>query len=642
MAGSVFLISLGVYVATFSRTVQWGDSGELTAAAYVLGVPHAPVYPLLMLLAKLASYVPLGSVAERLNLLNAIFAAGTSCLITVISLRVGCRWLGAALGGLALGFSPIFWSQAVEFEVYSLAALMLAILLLLALRWAESRRHADGFLFTFIYGLSTSAHLLLVAFAPAFVAFLWVVSRRHWAAPARGEPAVPRPSPLTSLSWAIAGLLLGAAIWLYLPLRASAGPPIDFGHPNTWASFCQVVTGGPGRGKLFSKPLQDVAVQLSSLLGVTVGAFYWPGIILALLGASRLASQRREVILLTGLVVVINFLLAANIPVIDFTVYLIPAHLVLALWLGVGADRVISAVRGGRVRSRTALAMCLRRPAVAWGAAALLLLLPYAQVWDNWLQVDLARDREAPHFAHNFLDSAEPGALLVTDWWYVGPLLYARFVERRRPDVDVVPQFSKADPKQRLVLFTEETLKSRAVYAAEYVADCIRSLRGSFILVHIGRIGQRIYRVLEKDSPLPPGNDQPSVRLNCQLAPGCELVGFDLPAATVPQGGLARLICDWRVTGDFSAPSALVVLDAVGKAERIWRERSTLLPLASQRAAPGGTLLFQEEFIAWLPSEAPPGSYRFAIQVSLGPGQATSTISADELTIRVLPRQNGE
>lgn len=639
-SGVVFLISLAVYTATLSRTVQWGDSGELTAAAYVLGVPHAPGYPLLMLLAKMASLVPLGSVAARLNLLNAILAAGAASLTTIVARRLGCGWLGMALAGLTLALSPIFWSQAVAFEVYSLAALMLAILLLLALRWAESRRQSDLFLLAFVYGLATSVHLLLVAFAPAFAAFCWVVSRRPSAASVRDQHAVPRPSPLIPLPWAVGGLLLGAAIWLYLPFRASAEPPVDFGHPTTWANFLQVVTGGPGRAKLFGNRLEDISAQLASLLNVTVQAFYWPGIILALLGAGRLAAQRREALLLTGLVVVINFFLAANVPVIDVRVYLIPAHLVLALWLGLGVDWLWSALYSGRTPLKSRVSASLRKPMVCWGSGALLLLLPWAQVWDNWPRVDMRKDREASLFAHNLLDSVEPGALVVTDWWYVGPLLYARFVEGRRSDVQVVPQLSKADPSERLALFTEEVVKSRAVYAAEYLTDCIRYLRERFLLLPIGRIGQTAYRVLQEDAPLPLGSEHPALEVNWKVAAGWELVGFDLPLTRVQQGRMARLVCHWRATSGSVAPEVLVALDAVGGQQRLWRRRSTLVQVVSQRSLSGEQLLFREEFIAWLPSDAPPGTYRFAIEARKGPADQVKRISPEGLSIQVLAWHN--
>src|SRR4030095_1781329 len=66
-AGAVFLVALGVYSWTLAPTVTPTDSGELILAAYGLGVAHPPGVPLWIILAHLASLVPVGNVAVRIN-----------------------------------------------------------------------------------------------------------------------------------------------------------------------------------------------------------------------------------------------------------------------------------------------------------------------------------------------------------------------------------------------------------------------------------------------------------------------------------------------------------------------------------------------------------------------------------------------
>src|SRR5438552_2046632 len=46
----VGLVAFGVYLCTLAVSIVWGDSPELTAAAYNLGIPHPTGYPLYMLL----------------------------------------------------------------------------------------------------------------------------------------------------------------------------------------------------------------------------------------------------------------------------------------------------------------------------------------------------------------------------------------------------------------------------------------------------------------------------------------------------------------------------------------------------------------------------------------------------------------
>ena len=83
-AGTVFLVALLVYSWTLAPTVTLTDSGELIVAAYGLGVAHPPGFPLWVMLAHLASLVPVGSVAVRINFSSAVFAAFACAMLTLV------------------------------------------------------------------------------------------------------------------------------------------------------------------------------------------------------------------------------------------------------------------------------------------------------------------------------------------------------------------------------------------------------------------------------------------------------------------------------------------------------------------------------------------------------------------------------
>ena len=78
----VFLIAILVNTSTLAPTVTLVDSGELIVAARFLGVAHPPGFPLYLMLAHLASLVPIGNVAERINF-------GSKCNSGI---AVGARW----------------------------------------------------------------------------------------------------------------------------------------------------------------------------------------------------------------------------------------------------------------------------------------------------------------------------------------------------------------------------------------------------------------------------------------------------------------------------------------------------------------------------------------------------------------------
>ena len=134
-----------MYVATLAPGLTFlhggPDGGDLIAAAHTLGVPHPSGYPTYTLLAWLASHLPVGSIAYRVNLLSAVcagLAAGLVCLSAQILLAHSPHRMAlSAATGLTLAFSSLLWSQAVIAEVYALLTLFAALLLWLVLSWRQ-------------------------------------------------------------------------------------------------------------------------------------------------------------------------------------------------------------------------------------------------------------------------------------------------------------------------------------------------------------------------------------------------------------------------------------------------------------------------------------------------------------------------
>src|SRR6185295_11010858 len=100
---------------------------------------HPPGYPLFTLIGHLFSLLPFGSVAYRVHLASALFGAlsGAALWLCVRAL-VGAR-LPAYLAALALGLSPVFWSQSIVAEVYTLNTFFLLVLVYLGLRACPPR-----------------------------------------------------------------------------------------------------------------------------------------------------------------------------------------------------------------------------------------------------------------------------------------------------------------------------------------------------------------------------------------------------------------------------------------------------------------------------------------------------------------------
>ena len=81
----VFFVSLALYSWTLAPTVTLIDSGELIVVAHSLGVAHPPGTPLWVMLAHLASLLPWGNVAHRINFSSALFAACAAAMLILVT-----------------------------------------------------------------------------------------------------------------------------------------------------------------------------------------------------------------------------------------------------------------------------------------------------------------------------------------------------------------------------------------------------------------------------------------------------------------------------------------------------------------------------------------------------------------------------
>ena len=201
-AALVFVITLGVYIATLAPNVTLLDSGELITAATKFGVGHPPGYPLWTLSGFLLSHLfPFGNLAWRINLQSALFGATANAVLTLLACHSG-RWLlqrwtepahqhmvrqfcfySGMLVGLTIGFSDVMWSQAVIAAVHgTLNALFVNLVLLLFYLWMIEPQKTHRLLWAvFVFALGLTNHHTLIQAIPAFLlgAFL-VRAGKFW------------------------------------------------------------------------------------------------------------------------------------------------------------------------------------------------------------------------------------------------------------------------------------------------------------------------------------------------------------------------------------------------------------------------------------------------------------------------------
>src|SRR5262245_25042746 len=226
-----------VYLVTACRTVGPGDSGELTVVMSRWGVAHAPGFPLISLIGNLVSLLPhLGEPALPLNLMSAVFATVACGVLVAAVIEAGGNVWGGLVAGVALGTSRPFWQHALVAEVFTLNALMGALLLYFLARFRRSIAEGAPAWWTLpasalvLSTIVTHHTTLILLGAPVVVALL--LALRAATKRSRDRKEAHR-AVLLSILTGIAGL----AVLLYIPIAASRTPPLSWGDARSVGSI---------------------------------------------------------------------------------------------------------------------------------------------------------------------------------------------------------------------------------------------------------------------------------------------------------------------------------------------------------------------------------------------------------------------
>ena len=401
-----------VYLLTLSPTVGLIDSGELAAGCRLLDILHPTGYPLYTMLGRLASLVPVALVVNRVAALSALFAAAGVALFLLLGLRLGVSRTVAGATALMLGFSFPVWGVAVDVEVYSLT---LALVVLLWLAADSVERGGPMLALGYLAGLTLTNHMS--AASTVLGVTLTVILVEVQRTKCKGQSAEDGIG-FRHLSLLLCSFLLGVSPYLFLILRARAGPLFAWGDPHSLERLYWHVTGKQYQVWMFSESFGEVlhnsgrgAVLLArSFLYLLVPAVFY--------GAVLLFRRRRNLAIGLAVSAIVAFAYAVNYSIPDIESYYLPCLAALAVFGAVGLDELVR--RMGKWRHAVWLA----------GLAALVL---------NYGAGSKQGDYVACDHAMNTLLSADRNATIITDWWDVySPVFYLQRVEHVRPDVCVI------------------------------------------------------------------------------------------------------------------------------------------------------------------------------------------------------------
>lgn len=440
-AGAVFFIVYLFYLFSVYPTIATEDAGEFAAVIETVGIAHPSGYPLYILLGKIFTLlVPFGNVGWQVNIFSAFCAAAAAAgVYLVVKLLSNNTWVSIATG-LFFASGGIVWSQAIRAEVYSLNSLLLVALVLLTLLYAREQNDKLFLWIAFLFGLSlTNHHLMLMAGPP--VALLILITQ-----------------PRILLNWRLIlkgiGLFaLGLSLYLYLPIRASYDPAINWGDPATSEQFWQHVTRYTYSIDAVDPSLNPVTITNGTQANAVTDFFqyhiagFWQQyggivtddytiitVILALAGFIFLFQRKRNVFWFflaliafysTVLSMLIGLGITGKLPVGFFTArpFFIPLLLFTVILAGYGLHsglRMLNLSKKSRIVPHTIV--------VGLALVALLHQFPQQNQSDNYIAYDIAKAALTRLPQNAVLLSENNDNTLF-------PILYLQTVEGLRPDV---------------------------------------------------------------------------------------------------------------------------------------------------------------------------------------------------------------
>jgi len=481
---AAFSIPFLVYQLTLAPTVFGLDSAELTTAAATGGLTRATGYPLYLSIGWLWTRLPFGDVSYRMNLLSAFSAALTLLLCERILFRLGVRTVARLPAIGLLAFSKYFWQLSLIAEVYTLQTAIMAGLILALMVWSADPAPRRLGVVGLTIGLGLSHHMATVLLLPGVVVYLLAANPRQvfrWKNALAG----------------LAGIALGLAFYIYLPLRYQAQPAFNYAgvydasgvfHPNNLASFrglWEMVTGASFASSMFGYSLSGAWRELGHFLSLLTGAFLAIGIGPGLLGAWQSIRRDWKFGALLGLMFLGHVFFYINYRVVDKELMYLPAYLIWAIWIGCGYELLLSwNDRAPLTRSIPVI----RKPVNLANLvlSGIMVAVVIAALAINWPLVDLSQNRSDRDRGEEILETLPSGALYFGYWDSVPVIQYLQLVEGKRPDVQAINRFLISP--DNMAAWIRAELSRRPVYIDSlppgFQNDAIPVKHGSIFELH--------------------------------------------------------------------------------------------------------------------------------------------------------------
>lgn len=451
------IITFIIFLLTLAPSVIQIDSGELAAVQSTLGIAHPTGYPLFTLLGYLFSLIPLPfTQMYQLNLLASLWcSAGIgvftySMLIVLDHLKLfsiikesvkqqkkskrkqterqasrreiimsdKVKLFGVFAGAMILAFSRTFWFQSTSVEVYSLHILLINLIILFLIKAYIADKNGGlkdvkhWLLFAFLLALGFSNHMTTLLILPS-AAYIYFNSR-----------GFNKDSFKTILIMLAVFFPVLVLIYLYLPLRASANPEINWGNPVDFERIFRHISGKQYQVWLFSST--DAAKRQFIYFFNSLPKEFSISLFVTAIGLFASYFYAKKIFVFLILLFISTVLYSINYDIVDIDSYFLLAFISLSMFAVFGTSKLFELIRFKK------LSFIL--------PASIIIMFIVIELFSNYKDVDQSSTYAFEDYTKALVGSAEKNSIIFSYQWdyFISPAYYFQFVESYRKDVAIV------------------------------------------------------------------------------------------------------------------------------------------------------------------------------------------------------------
>jgi len=452
------IISFAFYLTSIAPSVIQIDTGELAAVQCTLGIAHPTGYPLFTILGYVFSLIPLPvTKIFQMNLLAALYCSAAVSVFTFTAKIVLDNWnsfqfikhskeknkrkkkesgkvvkpassstvelsepfkiISAIFGGLFLALSKTFWFQSTSVEVYSLHLLLITLIILALVKAfllsdKESSISKYWIVFAITLVLGFTNHMTTLLIIPG-VAYLYFTKNGF------STKSIKQIIFMLLIFFPI--LIL---VYLYLPIRASQSPVMNWGNPIEWERIIRHISGQQYQVWLFSST-EAAAKQFNYFVNNLPIEFSF-SLLFALAGLVVSFIYARKFFIFNIIVFLSTVLYSINYDINDIDSYFLLAYISLAFFAVFGIVQLILFA--------TKKKMQLIIP------VSLLVLFVGLQFYSNYDEVNQRGNFIYEDYTKSILNTVPKNSIVFSYQWdyFISASYYFQLVEGFRKDVVVI------------------------------------------------------------------------------------------------------------------------------------------------------------------------------------------------------------